>query len=62
VKLTDAEIRHFKKVLWGTRFWARFRWVLLGVLAFSAVAHFIGWKPLFCPDLLVSRSLYILVP
>ena len=33
MRLTDDEIRHFRNVLWGVRFWRWFRWVLLAVLA-----------------------------
>ena len=61
VKLTDSGVSHFKNVLWGARFWAWFRWVLLGVLGYAAVAHFSGWKPLTRPDWLVAGALYMLV-
>ena len=61
MKLTESEVRHFKNVLWGTRFWAWFRWVLLAVLGYTAVAHLTGWKPLTRPDWLVAGALYMLV-
>ena len=61
MKLTESEVRHFKNVLWGTRFWAWFRWVLLAVLGYTAVAHLTGWRPLTRPDWLVAGALYMLV-
>jgi protein-S-isoprenylcysteine O-methyltransferase Ste14 len=61
VKLTDAEVRHFKNVLWGTRFWAYFRWVLLAILGYTAIAHFSGWSRLSRPDWLAAGGAYLLV-
>ena len=61
MKLTASEVRHFKNVLWGTRFGAWFRWVLLLVLGYIAAAHFSGWKPLTRPDWLAAGAIYLLV-
>ena len=48
MKLTDSDVRHFKNVLWGTRFWAWFRWVLPGVLGYAAVVLYmlVAWPGL----------------
>ena len=61
MKLTATEVRHFKNVLWGTHFWAWFRWVLLLVLGYTAAAHFTGWKPLARTDWLAAGAVYLLV-
>lgn len=61
VRLTESEVRHFKSVLWGVTFWRSFRWVLLAVLAYTAAAHFFGWKSLARPDWLALGSVYLLV-
>lgn len=61
MKLTDSDVQHFRNVLWGTRFWAWFRWVLLAVLAYTALAHFTGWRPLARPDWLAAGAVYLLV-
>lgn len=61
MKLTDSEIRHFKNVLWGTRFWAWFRWALLVVLGYTAAAHFGGWNTISRPDWLAAGAVYLLV-
>lgn len=61
MKLTASEIQHFKNVLWGTRFWRWFRWVLVAILAYTALAHFSGWRPMQRIDWLAAGSLYLLV-
>lgn len=61
MQLTDSEIRHFKNVLWGTRFWRWFRWVLVAVVAYAAIAHFSGWKPIQRLDYLALGAVYLLV-
>ncbi|RZJ27881.1 MAG: hypothetical protein EON85_10255 [Brevundimonas sp.] len=61
MKLTESEITHFKNVLWGTRFHRWFRWVLLAVLAYIAIGHFTGWRPISRVDWLVAGALYLLV-
>lgn len=61
MKLTDSEIRHFRNVLWGTRFWTWFRWLLLAILGYTAGAHFGGWKVLPRPDWLFAGAVYLLV-
>jgi hypothetical protein len=61
MKLRESEIRHFKNVLWGTRFWRWFRWVLVTVLAYTAIAHFSGWRPLQRVDWLAAGTAYLLV-
>ena len=61
MKLTESEIAHFKNVLWGTRFHRWFRWVLLAVLAYIAIGHFTGWRPISRVDWLVAGALYLLV-
>jgi len=61
MKLTETEIRHFKNVLWGTRFWRWFRWVFISVLAYTAIAHFSGWRPMQRLDWLVAGVAYLVV-
>ena len=61
MQLTDAEVRHFKNVLWGTRFHRWFRWVFLAVLAYTAVSHFSGWRPIHRVDWLAAGVVYLLV-
>jgi hypothetical protein len=61
MRLTDEEVRHFRNVQWGTRFWRWFRWVLLAVLVWTAIAHLTGWKPLSRPDWLLAGAVYLLV-
>ena len=61
MKLTEAEIRHFRNVLWGTRFWRGFRWVLVAVLAYTVAGHVAGWKPVERIDWLAAGAVYLLV-
>ena len=61
MQLSDTEIKHFKNVLWGTRFWRWFRWVLIAILAYTAVAHFSGWRPMQRIDWLAAGAMYLLV-
>ena len=61
MKLTESEIHNYKTVLWGLRFWRWFRWVLAAVLAYVAVMHFSGWKPIQHIDWLVAGVVYLLV-
>lgn len=59
--LTESEVRHFRNVLWGVKFWRWFRWVLVGVLGYTAAGHFLGWNPLSRPDWLAAGGVYLLV-
>lgn len=61
MKLTDSEIRHFKNVMWGVRFWSWFRWVLLLILGYTAAAHFAGWRTVARTDWLAAGAVYLLV-
>ena len=61
MQLTESEVRHFKNVLWGARFWRWFRWVLVAVLAYTAIAHFTGWRPMQRVDWLAAGAAYLLV-
>ena len=61
MQLTETEVRHFRNVLWGVKFWRVFRWVLLAVLGYTAVAHFSGWKPIARLDWLAAGGVYLLV-
>lgn len=61
MQLTESEVRHFKNVLWGTRFWRWFRWVLVAVLTYTAIAHFTGWRPMQRIDWLAAGAGYLLV-
>ena len=61
MKLSDSEIRHFRNVLWGIRFWRWFRWVFAAVLLYTAVVHFSGWKPFQHSDWLFAGAVYLLV-
>lgn len=61
MKLSESDIRHVRNVLWGVRFWRWFRWVLLAVLGYTALAHVAGWNRLTRPDWLVAGAIYLLV-
>lgn len=61
MKLTDTEIRHFRNVLWGARFWRGFRWVLAAALAYAAAGHVSGWNPVTRVDWLAAGAVYLLV-
>ncbi len=61
MQLTVSEIQHFKNVLWGTGFWRWFRWILVAILVYTAVAHFSGWLPTQRVDWLAAGALYLLV-
>ena len=61
MRLTDSEVRHFKNVLWGTRFWRWFRWVLLAILMYTAISHFSGFRPIGRADWLFAGAVYLLV-
>ena len=61
MKLTETEIAHFKNVLWGVHFWRWFRWVLVMILAYTAIAHFGGWNRISRPDWLAAGAVYLLV-
>lgn len=61
MRLTDTDIRHFRNVLWGVRFWRWFRWVLVVVLAYAVIGHVTGWKPVARVDWLVAGGAYLLV-
>lgn len=61
MQLHESEVRHFRNVLWGVKFWRVFRWVLLAVLAWVAAGHFGGWKPVARPDWIAAGAVYLLV-
>jgi len=61
MRLRESEVRHFKNVLWGTRFWSWFRWVLVAVLTYAAISHYSGWRPIERTDWLIAGALYLLV-
>ena len=61
MKLTDTDIRHFKNVLWGTRFHRWSRWVFAAILVYVAVGHFSGWHAIDRVDWLVAGAVYLLV-
>jgi hypothetical protein len=61
MRLTDTDIRHFRNVLWGVRFWRWFRWILVLVLGYTVIGHFTGWKPVARVDWLAAGAAYLLV-
>ena len=62
MRLTDDEIRHFRNVLWGVRFWRWFRWVLLAVLRLADEAYAVPIRDLIHREagvLLPRGSIYV---
>ena len=61
MRLTDAEVKHFKNVLWGVRFWRYFRWVFLAILTYAIAGHYSGWNPVARPEWLAAGAVYLAV-
>lgn len=61
MRLTQEELKHVLNVDWGLRFWRWFRWVLVLVLAVSALAGHVGWMKAPPREWLMVGVVYLLV-
>ena len=61
MRLTDTEVKHFKSVLWGVRFWRYFRWVFLAILLYALAGHYSGLNPVSHPEWLAAGVVYLAV-
>ncbi len=61
MKLTNAEIKHFKQVLWGTQFWRWARWPFLAILVYEAISSYMAWASAVRVEWVVLGFVYLLV-
>ena len=60
MRLTEQDIRHFKNVSWGIRFWSWFRWVFAGLLLVGTVGQLLGFR-VAKSDWLIAGVVYLMV-
>lgn len=61
MRLSDSELRHFKNVDAGLRFWGWFRWVFIAVLLIMTARHVFGWSSQLGLSWLLLGGTYVLV-